>query len=437
MATQVGSPRNLHPPLDKPTAVHLRHEEHTVISEPHHASAGPLEQSPSSTLKQIAIIALVIFCWLICTVAQVEKYLSPKKATLVIGLGCGCVVAVMLVLRRLYLQRRDAGRWTFVCALALLMLSFAVIYPKSLRHEVGKGSDREDALRVELVAVMHHQYPYDARTFLNHLPTPLPGAIWLATPFFLTGRIAFQNLFWAAVFVLVLQRFFRANATTFAFVLLFLITALENLNDFDVGGDYITNILYVVTALFLMTRAIDRKEVSWLTVFAVILFGITLSSRVIYMVTLLPLFAYALQRIILRRTIILFGGVLLVALIATLPVFFPHPITRFLSQLGQNTDKFAQLPRFIPNYVLPIFALALASIGFLVRMSLPRIYLLSGLATLIMIFPPMAFIVRAQGGFAKPLTPDLEYLAVSALFIALWAFHQWEKALPNHSETVS
>ena len=128
--------------------------------------------------------------------------------------------------------------------------------------------------------------------------------------------------------------------------------------------------------------------------------------------------------------------VLLVTLLATLPVFFPHPIARLLNQLGQNTDKFAKLPRFMPSYLLAILALALASIGFFVRMNLARIYLLSGLATLIMVFPPMAFIVRAQGGFTKPLSADLEYIAVSALFIALWAFHEWEQTLPKSLGTL-
>lgn len=379
--------------------------------------------------QQTGLIALTIVGWLTCTAAQIEKYLSLRRSAAACLLGCAFVAIVMLVLRWSYLRQRDTPRWALFGLLAVLVLSFAVIYPKSLDHSVRKGSDREDALRVELVAVVHHRYPYDARTFRNNPPTPLPGALWLASPFYLAGGIALQNLVWAAAFMLFLCRFFRRRSTSFAFVLLFLLTALENLNDFDVGGDYIVNFLYISVALYLFTHTVERNRFSWLSVFSVALLGVALSSRVIYGVTLFPLLAFTWQRTSRRRTLCLFAGVLVATTMATLPVFLPHPISRLLAQLGQNADKFQALPGYLPAKSLPPIAILVACISFFISVTLAHIYLISGIATLIMLLPPMAGIVAAQGGLSRPLSTDVEYLSVSVLFLALWIFTKWEQRL--------
>ena len=390
--------------------------------------------SAATWRQQSGLIVLTIVGWLTCTAAQIEKYLPLRRAAFVCLLGCFFVAITMIVLRWSYQRGFDLPKWTLFALYAVLVLSFAVLYPKSLNHEIRKGSDREDALRVELIAVIHHKYPYDARTFRNNAPTPLPGALWLASPFFFLGHIALQNLVWAAAFMIFLCRFFRRRSTAFAFIVLFLMTALENLNDFDVGGDYITNFLYISIAIFLFTRTVLRNRITWLGILSVIIVGVALSSRAIYVVTLFPLLAFTWQRTSARRTAVLFAGILAVALLATLPIFLPHPITRLLAQLAQNADKFQALPGYLPGKLLAPMALLVASVSFFVPVTLVRIYLISGIATLVMLLPPMAGIVRSQGGFTRPLSVDLEYLSVSVLFLGLWVFLKWEQHLPSLSE---
>ena len=385
--------------------------------------------------QQVGLILLIILGWLTCTAAVVEKYVPLRPAAFLCFLGCIFVAIIMTLLRWSYRRGLDIPRWSLVALFAVLVLSFAFLYPKSLHHdELRKGSDREDALRVELVAVTHNQYPYNARTFRNNPPTPLPGALWLASPFFFLGRIALQNLVWTAAFIVFLCRFFRRRSTVFAFVVLFLLTAFENLQDFVVGGDYITNFIYISIAVFLFTHTVERRRIDWLGILSVILLGVALSSRVIYMVVLFPLLAFTWQRTSLRRTVILFAGVLAVAAMATLPVFSPHPISRLLAQLGQNHDKFQALPAYLPGELLPPIALFIASVSFFVPVNLSRIYLISGVATLVMLLPPMAGIVAAEGGLSRPLNTNIEYLAVSVLFIGLWIFSRWEQHLPSPSE---
>jgi hypothetical protein len=378
------------------------------------------------SLRSVLLMCLVALCWLICTIAQVEKYLPLDRAIVLCGIGCLGVALLMRLLKRSYRRRQDIGHWPLMGLFCVLLLSFAVLYPKSQKHALGKGSDREDALRVELYAVTHHQYPYDARTYLGHAPTPLPGAMLLASPFYFAGRVAFQNLLWVGLFCLFLIRFFSRRTTALAFVFLFVLTALENLNDFDVGGDYMVNIMYISIALFLLAREASRPDMTWRTVLAVIFMGVALSSRVLYVVTVPPMFALLVQRNNLKRALLFISGVLLATALVTVPIFTPHALDHLLVQLNQNADKLRLLPSYLPSQALCI-AMAVTCIAFFVRMTLERVYLLVGTASLIMIFPPMALFVRLEGGLGHPLTPDMEYLAVSSVFLSLWAFSRWEQ----------
>ena len=133
-------------------------------------------------------------------------------------LGVVMIVLGMHWLDRLNRRQHQIGLGWFVILFVAFIAAFAVLYPISLRHTLNSGSDREDALRVELDAVVHHRYPYDARTFLGNPPTPLPGAMLLAAPFFAMGDIAGQNLFWLAFFLVFTGRFFDFLELPRAFV---------------------------------------------------------------------------------------------------------------------------------------------------------------------------------------------------------------------------
>ena len=81
----------------------------------------------------------------------------------------------------------------------------------------------------------------------------------------------------------------------------------------------------------------------------------------------------------------------------------------------------------MPGKALPIAAIVVSTVSFFLRMNLRRLYLILGISSLIMVLPPMVFIVHAEGGLLRPLTTDLEYFAMSSLFLALWLFARWER----------
>jgi len=107
----------------------------------------------------------------------------------------------LLALRRLDAEPAEPTSARLVLLMTLLLIAaFIVLYPVARSGLFGPGSDRDDALNVALQALLSGHYPYYAQTYLGNPPTPMPGALLLALPFFALGTSAWQNLFWLPVF---------------------------------------------------------------------------------------------------------------------------------------------------------------------------------------------------------------------------------------------
>jgi hypothetical protein len=366
------------------------------------------------------LVASICLAWLLCAFAPLWKYLSHPKAAAAMLIGVLGIAFGMYWLQRLNRTQRQIHLAWFLLLFALITTAFAVLHPRSLTHPAGRSSDREDALQIELDAVTHHQYPYDRVTFLGNKPTPLPGALWLAFPFFAVGHVAWQNLFWLALFFLFTLSFFRHQATALLYLAVFLLLSPANFNDFVSGGDYLTNFFYIAIALCLFIRSLDRPLT--LCIPAALFLGLTLSSRIVFAVILVPLLALALQRTSRARTLLLFAVTLATAAAVTLPVFMPHPIHRLLEQLSQGSDKLEFIPAALhPQQTLPLLAAAFVCACFFVRMDLPRLFLAFSVSSFVMLAP---FVVTVATHTGNP--SNFSYLALSTLPFALWALSRYE-----------
>jgi len=374
------------------------------------------------SLRRSLLIFSVCAAWALISWAPITKYLAHGTATIAFLLGSLTIALGMHWLQRRNQQDRQLNAGWFLVLFLTITAAFAVLYPISIRHALNSGSDREDALRVELNAVQHHQYPYDARTFLGNPPTPLPGAILLAAPFFAAGHIAWQNLPWLALFFVFTVRFFRRRATALFFLAIFLLLAPANLSDFTSGGDYLTNFFYVAIAVALFVQSLNRA--SYLCIPAALFLGVTLSSRSIYAAVLIPLLALTLQRTSRSRTIGLFVVILVTAAAVTLPIFAPHAILHLSQQLDQNATKLRYIPAALhPRWSLPALAVILAGTSFLGRMDLPRLFLVFSIASFVMLAP---FVVTFALHSEK-LRYNFSYLSVCALSFSLWALTRYER----------
>jgi hypothetical protein len=383
--------------------------------------------SPYSThdmhpsVRRFLLIFSVCAAWALISSAPIYKYLTHGKATAVLLLSVLLIALGMHWLNRLNQQQRQISVGWLLLLFLILTTAFAVLYPISLKHTLNVGSDREDALRIELHAVDHHQYPYDARTFLGNAPTPLPGAMLLTAPFFALGHIAWQNFFWLALFFVFTTCFFRRRATALFFLAVFLLLAPADLSDFTSGGDYLTNFFYLAIAVALFIRSLDRTFYAFP---AALFLGVTLSSRIIYAVILIPLLSLTLQRTSRSRTIALFVIVLIAAAAVTLPIFAPHAFTHLLQQLAQNAIKLRYIPSALhPQWTLPLLAVIVACTTFFVRMNLPRLLLNFSITSFIMLAP---FVVTFALHSEK-LRYSFSYLSVCALSFSLWALSRYER----------
>jgi hypothetical protein len=368
------------------------------------------------------LVLSVCFAWALISAAPLWKYLSHAKAATALGIGLLCIALGMYWLDRRNRSERQIHIGWLILLFLVLTTAFAVLYPASLKHAASNRSDREDALRIELSALQRHEYPYQFRTFRGNLPTPLPGAMLLAAPFFAIGHIAWQNLFWYALFFLFCIFFFRYRATALFYLVLFLLFAPANFSDFTSGGDYLTNFFYVAIAIGLFTRSLDRSL--YVSIPAALFLGVTISSRDIYAIALVPLLALALQRTSRGRTAVLVISILLAAAVVTLPVFAPHPVTHLLQQLDQNSTKLRYIPHSLhPRETLPLLAIAISSIAFFIRMDLPRLFLIFSIATFVMLAP----FVISFALVSEKLWFNFSYLAICSLAICLWALSRYER----------
>jgi hypothetical protein len=379
--------------------------------------------------RHFFLIFSVCAAWALISWAPIFKYLHHGVATVAMLLGILFLVAGMVWLDRMNQRQTRIHAGWFVALFLAFVVAFAVLYPLSLKHTLNAGSDREDALHISLSAVQHQEYPYDARTFLGNPPTPLPGALLLAAPFYALGHIAWQNFIWLALFFIFTFRFFRYRATALYFLLVFLLLAPANLSDLTSGGDYLTNFFYVAIAVALFTRTLGRR---WhVCIPAALFLGVTLSSRIVYAVLMIPLLALALQRTSRTRAIGLFAVVLGAAAAVTLPVFAPNAGTHLLRQLNQNAGKL----RFIPgalhaSWSLPLLAVILVCASFFVRMTFSRVLLAFSVASFVMLAP---FVVTFAL-HSERLRYNFSYLGVCTLSFCLWALSRYERIGPEEPD---
>jgi hypothetical protein len=368
------------------------------------------------------LIVGVCFGWVIISVHPIWKYLSHAQASAALLLGLVGIVFGMRWLDGFNRRQRQISLGWLVILFVVLVVAFAVLYPISLRHTLNAGSDREDALRVELSAVVHHSYPYDARTFLGNPPTPLPGAMLLAAPFFAVGHIAWQNLFWLALFLFFSVLFFDYRATALLFLTVFVLLAPANLGDLTSGGDYVTNFFYFSIAVALFSRSLGCSY--YVCIPAALFLGVTLSSRVVYGFALIPLLALMLQRTSRFRAGVLFVAVLAGAAAVTVPILAPQFLSHFVGLLNQNSYKLRFIPGALhPEWTLPLLAVIASSVAFFVRLDLPRFFLTFSVASFVVLAPSAVTLALSSGKSGYVLS----YLAICVLSFCLWALSRYER----------
>lgn len=354
---------------------------------------------------------------------EVEKYTGVTGLVLFLTLGSivfllGYRAAVPVFLATIT-ERQSL--YLAIATLVILVVVFAIVYPIADSGAVGGGSDRDDALNIAARELLSGRYPYDPLTYLGNLITPLPGAVFLATPFVLIGNSAYQNLFWLAVFFVAARMYLKDGRSA---LILFWITAFSPviLQQLVTGGDLLSNSLYVIGFLWLMTYSITKRHFPvWKKVLPAILFGIALSSRANYFLILPLVFSMLVQNAGWRSAVFFLGVICFSLAVVTLPfylydpdAFSPLHIKGFYNQFNTVSPH--------TNLIFPLTGGVVAALLSLQRMDASQVTFLRNCA-IVQGFPVLLSVVLASIQ-ADGLNLNFAGYGTSSLFfgaVAFWA----------------
>ncbi|WP_164920943.1 hypothetical protein [Thermosynechococcus vestitus] len=252
--------------------------------------------------------------------ALIQKFFS------LMGILIYMLIVTLVV--RLLLKFR-AKIFSFVSKFYLTILAFIIIfgiacfafvYPLETSGVLGRGSDRDEALNIAFWEFVQGRYPYFAVTHLGGKITPLPGSILLASPFILLGNSAYQNLFWLAIFLLLTSVYLKSHISAILMLMFLAVLSPAFQYEYISGGDLIANSIYILTAIFLQTKALSSN--SFIAKFSTSIFtGITLASRSNFL-TLLPLLFVLFWRSSGKRVALTYLSLSVLTLISIVMPFY-------------------------------------------------------------------------------------------------------------------
>lgn len=359
--------------------------------------------------RHIAGAAFIL--WLVPSMGVLVKY------TGMIGLVLSALVAVKAIAAftaHLLRHAPDASyRWLIVAG-GLTVLMFAVLYPLAHSGLFGPGSDRDDALNVAVRALVALQDPYSVTSIFGNVPTPMPGALLLALPFYLIGNSAFQNIFWVVTFFWWASRRFEKTTPALWLGLIFIVGCPASLRDLVTGGDYLVNALYVSIAIDLVFCSLREEQRAYRFATAIFL-CFAISSRPIYALAV-PVLAgtivqYAGWRSLLGFLLVIgFGCGLLIG-----PIYLYDPDHFPTVHIAM---KVADMPPWLHAWlVLPAIGAFVGCFSFFIPMNRARIFGLMALALLPVLYVAVIYRTTISVLGAIAMT---EYLLPVSIFGAIW-----------------
>ncbi len=276
------------------------------------------------------------------------------------SVGALLILWVVLFWLLPFLKTRISIRRSIVL-LALLLISLFLAYFVIHPHIDTRGfsffgknfgaSDGDDAIDLAISEIIHGRYPYAARTFLDNPITPMPGALLLALPFYILGDSGVQNLFWLAIFLILLARYNHDSLlpVSVAYILCFFspIVVYHILT----GSDYIANSIYTLVFTIMVLDSARGHKSDLQCIFWSVLLGIGLSSRINFALNLILLF-FMLLKVTSKLKALGMVTITLASFIAiTLPAFVHSPSTfspLHTSNMLSIGGKFMWAPFSIP-----------------------------------------------------------------------------------------
>ncbi len=245
--------------------------------------------------QYLRVFGLAIFL-LVPSFDTAGKYLGIAGIALYFAAGLIAIFVGYFLLLPPFLKH-VSERTAQILALITFAGLIAIVcvgYPLANSGTLGGGSDVDDAMIIAASELVKGNFPYYQTTYLGLPISPLPGAIFLATPWVVAGALPYQNIFWLAVLFLVLRNLLNSSALVLALFWAILLSSPTVLQSLVTGSDYISNSIYILVAIWLALKyAADPEAPLWKKLLSAAFLGICLSSRSNFFVVL-PLYFGAL-----------------------------------------------------------------------------------------------------------------------------------------------
>lgn len=260
---------------------------------------------------------------------------------------------------------RAQPRVLFSLFLLLIIGAYSLWYPYEDRR--GIGTDRDEGLNQGVTELLHGHYPYYIRSVVtgkaheqgldNNPLLVMPGSILFSVPFVLLGNSAYQNFFWLAALYLFLARRFHSYGSS----LIVIVTAMFLCGTFIfqvlIGSDFIANSIWVILLTSLAMEHSDRLNAE--SILRSLLLGIGLSSRMNFLLILIPMMFVIARRTTPRHSLVHTVAALTGWSLVTVP-FYLYDSGAF-APLHQS-NLFAWYDRIIPysSVLFPLLTVCLS-----------------------------------------------------------------------------
>jgi hypothetical protein len=366
----------------------------------------------------------------------IQKYLGSEGVAVYIFVGliallmCHRLILPKLIFRVTEKQALFLALLTFLC----LILIFIVLYPIANSGAVSGGSDADDALNIAAIELLHGRYPYYPKTYLGNTIAPLPGAVLLAVPFVLLGNSAYQNLFWLAVFFLLVRYLLKDGVSALIILWLILVFSPSVMQNVVTGIDHPANTIYILVFIWLMVVFISDPSVStWKKMASSILLGIGLSSRSNFILLTPLLFSTLVQNAGWKAAIRYIAITLTIVGSVTLPFWLYDP--QGFSPFFEQGNKLSQFHSILPlaGIIIPVVSGLIALAFSFQGMDTNCVALFKNCA-IVQAFPVLSVIIL-KSIQTKSLNLDLAGYGLFSLFfgvVALWTHIVDDKIVASH-----
>lgn len=272
-------------------------------------------------------------------------------------------------------------------------------------------------------------YPYHALTYLNGPITPMPGALLLATPFYLLGNAAAQNFLWVSLLLYFLWRYYHSSWSGIFYFLVFILFCPACIQDYVTGGDYCINTIYVVLGVAFVAYSYLDVTYRSVRVISIVFLAVALCSRPTYVIVILPIVSALVFQQKGWRALFSFLSICgLTAAIIVLPFYLFDP--RGFSPLQTPRFNLNGIPTCLhADILVPCIAFLVACRAFFIKLDIKRIF---GVAALgfAAIFIPICALFFFLWGWNQKMLIHWYYASPLTIFGGLWLVKSLETRRP-------